>query len=183
MFDTNWGIPEQDKASLSKRIAELDTFLDKVQPKIEEKYGQLRRVEFAANRLGHYYWWHLVTFIRPVLEEGARANRYKVASLLELCIVRLKPLRSTDRGADFRVNAQVGAIAGITVINDFAGEIRIDRPPKSDQSTLAAEIRRTMTDHEDAMFLKDDNRSPILINSGYWQALDWLCALRTQGQR
>lgn len=177
MFDQGWGIPNEDKSDFQKRIKELDSFLCHVLPRLQQAHGEgISIVDHAPWKIGHYYWWLLVTYIRPVLAPGAKANRYKVAALLELCIVRVKPIRNPgNKRAEFRANAQLGMVAAMTVINDFIGDIRIMRPDATDTTEMANAIRTILDDHEDAMFLKNDNVMPILINSGYWQSLDCLC--------
>lgn len=184
MFNSAWGVPDKDKAALKKRIKELGEFFDAVTPRIQAGYdGTLKVVEFAPHKIAHYYWWALTTYVRPLLAADAKANRYKIASLLELCIARVKPFRHTDKATESRVNAQFGMIAAITVIEGFAKTTRISRPPDTDKSELANAIRWSLDDHEDVMFLKNDNVSPFLLNSGYWHALDWLCvAYRSEGK-
>lgn len=180
MAKTNGTVPSQE--DFENRRQALERALAYFHGLIERSFGTTATLDpKAAAKIAALHYQYMQTYVRDVLDE--RANRFKVASGLELCSACVQPFTAADPTLSRKINAEfafacaLGAIEEINCASPDYVELELSR---INHIQIVDTLQESKRQHVLWLESKDLNEIPFLSNASYLELL-WLClAIRYQ---
>jgi hypothetical protein len=138
-----------------------------------DKGIELICIEDMPLSLTYSYFLMLYTHIKPSIE--ANSSRYKMASILELVIVKEQMLsvpNSEDRVLKREINAKFGIYAALSLINCMKDANTLGILVDSKNAGVDEKIEQLIYDHETWLKTKPLNDVPIIINGQFYEVLE-----------
>lgn len=174
MAKTNGTVPSQE--DFEKRRQALERALAYFHGLIETTFRTTAVLDpKAAAKIAALHLNYIQTHVRDVLDE--RANRFKVASGLELCSVCTQPFTAADPALTRKINAEfafacaLGAIEEIDCASPDHIEIELSR---INHVQIVDTLHESKRQHVLWLESKDLTEMPFLSNASYLEIL-WLC--------
>lgn len=174
MAKTNGTVPSQE--DFENRKQALERALAFFQGLIEPSFGTTATLDpLAAAKIAALHFEYMQTYVRDVLDE--RANRFKVASGLELCSDCVQPFTAANASLSRKINAEFAFACALGAINeiDCAAPDRIEiELIRINHKQIADTLLESKRQHVLWLESKDLHEMPFLSNASYLELL-WLC--------
>lgn len=174
MAKTNGTVPSQE--DFENRKQALERALAYFHGLIEPAFGATATLDpKAAAKIAALHYEYMQAHVRDVLDE--RANRFKVASGLELCSVCVQPFTASDPSLSRKLNAEfafacaLGAIEEIDCASPEQIELELSR---INHVQIVDTLHESKRQHVLWLESKSLEEMPFLSNASYLELL-WLC--------
>lgn len=169
-------IPSDQSDIESKTIAReplIQRLIDDSRKYYHEKFGvEISIIDDASLKISYLYFLMCFTHIKPVIED--RTRRFKMASLMELIIVKEQIFKSEyfDDSKNRELNAQFGMIAALSMINSLIYEGRDGFFCSTMSASVDEKIKNILEDHKLWLRTKNLNDMPIFINGQFYELIE-----------
>ena len=174
MAKTNGTVPSQEDYENRKQA--LERALAYFHGLIEQTFGTTATLDpMAAAKITALHLEYIQDRVRDVLEE--RANRFKVASGLELFSVYVQPFIAADPALTRKINAEFAFACALGTIDeiDCAAPDKIEMElSRINHVQIVDTLHESKRQHVLWLESKDLVEIPLLSNASYLEIL-WLC--------
>lgn len=165
-----------DLESLSaKRAVVIQRVIDDFVEYYENEFQILvNPIDSAAIKLATLYYEICYREVKPLILD--KVNRYKMASLMELLIVKLQILNHPESETNVLLNRELNAkfamSVGFCLIECMI--VNVKRTFHFDSSNMGVNdrVKKVLDDHELWLKTKNLNDIPVIINSQFLELLD-----------
>jgi hypothetical protein len=161
------------KNKIAKRLAEFNYWIKTYKKQVHSigKGVEISFIDNAAQILNDVYWSLVENYVRPMVNAKEETNgngesnisRFKIISTMELTIMKVFPIKSTDEESERRLNALFAYYTGITILRSY-------------EPSLKDETFRYIDSYKESF----DNIEPNLILSIREEHIRWLAYLDTR---
>lgn len=108
-----------DVSNETKRSNEIEKAIGVFKTHYKDVHNiELSTIDFAADKLTNLYFTLLRNYVKPFVPK--KVNRYKIASLTELCIVKIQPFYIENESQSRKVNANFAFFTTLSIIFDIS---------------------------------------------------------------
>ena len=155
---------------LQKRGEEIDRALGL----FSNNFPDISYIDDAAAKITGVYFEILKVHVKPLIPK--KVNKFKMASVLALTIIKLQPIQKSDPTEGRMINGDLALFVAMNVILDMA------KPDGFDVDYglhyLESAIKKVKSQHLSWLRLKELNSFPIFPVAAFYFAFFWLCTIR-----
>lgn len=159
----------EKRASLIQQI--IDDFIEYYEREFEVTVDV---IENASQKLSLLYFTICYQEVKPLVND--KANRYKMASLMGLLIVKHQILIHPDSGDNPRLNRSLNAkfamAVGFSIIDCMIVSVKTAYHFDTSNVAVNESVKKVIDDHELWLTTKNLNDLPMMINSQFLELLD-----------
>jgi len=164
---------------LSKRISEIDLAILSFLQAFD--HSEIQLIDNAAGVIASLHFEYVDAYIKPAVHENI--DRHKIASLTELLIIRVQPLRVSD--GDIVKQREANALLAFSV----AGAFEMGLSENMDENNLEYDSQSPAFNDSFAKIIEDhisfleflnpeDESFPIVSNAEFWRLIDFVFQLK-----
>jgi hypothetical protein len=139
----------------------------------KKKYGiDLQLIPDLASKLSKVYFGLCYKYVKPFIED--KANRYKMASIMELIIVNKQVLRHPSGQIEEhrRANAIFGQTAALSLINCMISHTDQEFFCNTINESVNVRIRQMLDNHREWLQSKNLEDFPVFLNEQFYEFVD-----------
>jgi len=168
-------------ALISRRVPVVQRLIDDFTGFYSQKFGVIATAQNdVALKISSAYFFLIYNHVKPSV--SARTNRYKMASVMELIIVKEQVLSidSATEADEKKVNAIFGMMAALSLINCMISDAGQEFFCDTLNASVDAKVHRMLDDHQLWLETKNPNEFPIFINAQFYECIALITDLPIQ---
>ena len=155
-----------------KRVSNIQQLVDDFLRFYENKYNVVVSITpDTAEIISSLYFTLLREDVKPVLNN--KANRFKMASLMELVIIKYQLLihPSCDETENKRLNSLFAMNAGLSLVDCMINNAGQEFFCDTKNAIVDKKVEKILDDHRLWLETKDLNEMPIFINAQFYELI------------
>ncbi len=139
---------------------------------------QLKTIDEVAIKISSVYYHFCYAFIKPTVKD--KINKYKMASLMELLIVKEQVLIHPDENKNREVNAIFGMMAAFSLIECMIQDATKSLFSNTHNAVVNKRIDQMLEDHQKWLETKYLNEMPVFINAQFFEFMQIIQSIPIQ---